>query len=166
MKTLGLGSLLGGALLLYFLINKKRFFVALYLVVVITSYLNSISRTLLLAALITPLITYLVFRVREKAVSWGRFWLVLGCTGACWYCCCSVWKIFGHFLTSVFDPASNAYDLIAEGETSNVFNYFLSNYTFMWSSVDSGIDSFFKEGPFFTVEPIYALFFGGYPLVF
>lgn len=166
LKTLGACSLLGGAALLYFLEKRTTIFVLVYFSVVAMSYVNSISRTLLLATLISPFLVYYISinRKRKSIGSWFFLVLKLCVLGEISLLVVQYGKIFGHFLTSQFDASANAYNLLDEGRTDDQLNLFLSNYTFMWYSVDAGVTKFLFEGTYVTSEPLLAFLFGWIPV--
>lgn len=165
LKTIGASSLLGGALLYYLLYEKKVVYVFLYLVVVVLAYLNSISRNLILTSIIAPLLAYqvAVLRLRRSTYAWFVFGLVFIFVTIGSLFVVQYGKIFGHFLSSIFDVNAVKYDLTEEGRASNLVSAFLSNYVFLWSSVDAGISHFFANGSYFTPEPFFAILLGWIP---
>lgn len=166
LKTIGSGALLGGSLLFYFLLNKNYFLVLVYLILLAAAYSNSISRTLILSGLIAPVVVYLAvaYANRLRAIGFIKGSIIATSLGGLSVIVVLYGKIFGHFLRSALSPSASDYDIVREGATEHVFNTFLSNYVFMWSSVDAGINHFFIRGPLFTPEPLLAITFGWLPV--
>jgi hypothetical protein len=164
LKTVGSSTLLGGGLLLFLLEFKKWRYVILYIVIVIAAYINSISRTLWLATFIAPIAVHFFSRNNLNTNTSNSKRVIIAISiGLLGVLVAQYGKIFGHFAKAIFDPTSGDYDIIAQGESSNVIMNIIANYNFMFESINSGIMYFLKNGPLLSREPFLAFFFGWIP---
>lgn len=165
LKTIGTSCLMSGSLLVYLLLAKKRLYVIFYLVLVIFAFLNSVSRSVVLANMILPFLVYLVIIYKRSGVVLGITKIILPTLAlfVVGFVVLQYGKAFGVYVSAFFSGSDEGYDPLSEADAESRVSLFLNSFSYIWLSVDAGIENFLQHGPYVTFEPMLAIFFGWIP---
>jgi hypothetical protein len=164
LKTLAGVALLGATVYLPFVLSKKGNFSSLlsYFLLVAITYLNSISRTLLLAQVIVPIAIYLYIQPNRGRYLLQKF--VIVCLLSAFATVVLLYgKGFGSLL-GAFVSGADLPSLQSYQADEGIFQAFMKNVEHIWFTIGAGIDYFFQtDGALFPQAAVLAAFFGFFP---
>lgn len=145
------------------LFEKSKVFIAMYLVLVLTAYANSISRNVILTAVIVPVFVYLRLRYDLKRKGTIRIVVLAGLAMIPLALFVLTYgKLIGQVIRAYF--AGEYYSLEEQSGDLSALQVILNNFGFQWASVQAGIDHFSRTGfPLIPKEHFLAAIFGPIP---
>jgi hypothetical protein len=139
------------------LYQKKRIFTFLYLIIVVLTYLNSISRSIVFYGVLMPAVIFIKLRGFSFKAALVIF-LLLPLS----YITLLYGKNFGNWISAYIEGRD--YEIAAYQSDSGVINTLLTSVSYQWYSVEAGIIHFFKsELPLFPQDVFLSVLFGIIP---
>jgi hypothetical protein len=153
LKTVGNLSLFAACFIPYIVLRKRGWgFLSLYLLLIVTVYLNSISRSLILFQLIAPaLVVMHIQGLGRKNIA-----LLISVLMPISLLTLYFGKPFPHLVNAMISGDSS-YILTAYQGEDGLVNAVFRNYEFVWFSVDSGWLWFVENGPTAPVDSLMAI---------
>jgi len=128
----------------------KFLWLTLYIILILLAYLNSISRTLVIANLFIPPLVYLW--TRRSRLKYFFMLVLLPLIGIV----VQLGKSFGNFISITLSGGDGQIESYQSSD--GLFNSFFRNFGHAWFSVEAGVRSFFDVGPLVNEDILLSIF--------
>ncbi len=135
-------------------LRNKNALIFFYVSLVLMAYLNSVSRTIVLTYLIIPIL--MIGMMSVKAISFKKV-LVLFFTMLIGTLVLFYGKSFGNVMSSFIDGRDAAF-VSQDLYFIDVLLKLVSEQSYLWYSVDAGMNNFFHHGFYFPIDVFLSVF--------